>query len=328
MKILLVKLSSLGDVIQALPVLSGLKAVFPEAEIDWVVEEPSAAILRNHPLLRRLLVFRRPQILAGLKRGSFAELRRFLHPLREETYDVVLDLQGLLKSGLIVGVSRGRCKVGFANHREGSPLFYNLKLPPYDPEMHAVRRYLSTLRVFGLETPEAHFSFPPLPPLEELRRKFALPERFAVLVPVARWPTKLWTTEGWQVLAQRLKREGIFPVIVGAKGDASYARKILAGAPGLSLCGETDLLELATLLRGASVIVSVDTGPMHLAAALGKPVVALFGPTAPWRTGPYGEGHRVIFKGLSCSPCFKRECASRRCLTEIAPEEVLQACGF
>ncbi len=328
MKILLVKLSSLGDVIHSLPVLSALKTSFPEAEIDWAVEEPAAEILENHPFLERLLIFPRTRILEELRRGSLFETRRFLRFLRQKPYDVVLDLQGLLKSGLLVGLARGKVKIGFANHREGSPLFYNFKLPPYDPDMHAVKRYLLVLKIFGIEPQKVTFPLPPVPSLAKLKSKFGLPERFAVFIPVARWPSKLWTISGWRTLAYRFAKEGLAPIIVGSEKDAPYVQKILSEAPGRSLCGKIRLLELASLLQGASLIVSVDTGPMHLAAALGKTVIALFGPTAPWRTGPFGEQHQVIFKRLPCSPCFQKVCSRRSCMEEISPQEILNACGF
>ncbi len=331
MKILFVKLSSIGDVIHTLPVLSSLKAAYPEAEIDWVVEEPSAELLRGHPLLNRVLIFRRREILSDFrqKRGSaWRELKSFLRSLRRKRYDLVIDFQGLLKSGLLVGIARGRCKIGFANHREGSPLFYNLKLSPYDPDQHAVRRYLSVLKVLGLKPETVSFSLPPLPSFEELKQRFALPAGFAVFIPKARWPSKLWTVSGWRSLAQAFERRGILPIFVGSQADSPYVEKILTESPGLSLCGRLGLLELATLLKEASSVVSVDTGPMHLAAALGRPVVALFGPTAPWRTGPYGDDHRVLFKGLSCSPCFRKDCPDRVCLERISPEEVLRACNL
>ncbi len=330
-KILLVKLSSLGDVIHALPVLSALKGAFPEARIDWVVEEAASEILKGHPLLHRVVVWQRKRLFAGLKRierNSLQGWKAFLKELRQESYDLIIDLQGLFKSGVLVGLARGRCKLGFANHREGSTFFYNLKMPPYDPDEHAVKRYLKVLSLLGLNSPEVSFPLPSLPEFRPLKEKFGLPARFAVFIPRARWSTKLWHVRGWQSLAQKFEEEGILPVFVGAQADRDYVKTILSEAPGLSLCGKTGLLELASLLKEASFIVSVDTGPLHLAAALGKKTVALFGPTAPWRTGPYGDGHRVIFKGLSCSPCFKKSCLKRRCLKEITPEEVFEVCEF
>ena len=322
MKILIVKLSSLGDVIQALPVLAALKKGLKGAEIHWVVEPGARKILETHPLLDRLIVFPRKEIL----RRDVKSLKAFLSLLRAQAYDVALDLQGLLKSALVLSLARARQKIGFANHREGSPFFYTLKLPPYDPDLHAVKRYLLALEVLGVREERPHFVLPPLPPLEELRERLSLPEEFVLFITQARWPSKLWSHEGWRWLARRFLDLGLTPVLVGTREEAPRLREIAHGTGAISLAGRLDLLELGTLLKEARLVVSVDTGPMHLAAALGRPLVALFGPTAPWRTGPWGEGHLIISQKSPCSPCFKKSCAERTCLLEIRPEEVWEAC--
>ena len=324
MKILLVKLSALGDVVQTLPVLAALKRA--GHEVHWLVEEAAAQILEGHPLLDGLLVSRRRLWLDRWRKDPqrvWGEVALFVRSLRQEEYDLVLDLQGLLKSALLVALARARLKVGFANHREGSPWFYNFPLPPYDPEEHAVRRYLSALGPLGLEVAEPEFVLPPLP--EEVPQRWGLTKPYVVLIPCARWLTKHWAKSHWQELAQALLRQGRQPVLVGAKADLPYVEEIVSGVDGaLSLCGRLNLLELASLLKGAERVISVDTGPMHLAAAVGARVIALFGPTAPWRTGPFGEGHVVLRVSKPCSPCFRRRCPEP-CLEEIRPQEVLAA---
>ncbi len=323
MKVLLVKLSAFGDVVQTLPVLAALKEA--GHEVHWIVEEAVAELLEGHPLLDRLFVARRVQWLAEYLEKPFrvaSEVRKFVHLLREENYDLVLDLQGLLKSAVWVGLARGRLKVGFANHREGSPYFYNYLLPPYDPDQHAVWRYLSPLVLLGLEVNEPCFPLPALP--ESLPHLLELPQPYVVFVPCTRWASKLWETKYWARLSSLFWEKGLYPVFVGGKGDRVYVERILAldGAQGSSLCGQLSLLELAALLKGAHLVVSVDTGPMHLAAAVGTRVVALFGPTAPWRTGPFGRAHTVISAELPCSPCFKKYCPERTCLRQLSPEMV------
>ncbi len=326
MKILIVKLSALGDVIQALPVLKALKGALPRAEIHWVVEPPADELLASHPLLDQLILFPRRQILRALKKRNLSGLLTFLRTLRTHSYDVVIDLQGLLKSGLVVALSRARAKLGFANHREGSPLFYSLKLPPYDPDLHAVDRYLKVTEIFGAKPEAPLFVLPPLPSVGSLRQRFSLPEKYAVFIARARWESKLWERSSWQALALKCREAGLLPVLVGAENDRPYLKDIVQRSAARLLAGRLTLLELASLLKGAQLIVSVDTGPMHLAAALGKPVVALFGPTAPWRTGPYGDGHIVLRRDLPCSPCFRKVCPENECLKGISPEEVWQAC--
>jgi heptosyltransferase-1 len=143
----------------------------------------------------------------------------------------------------------------------------------------------------------------------------------AVLHPGARWSTKLWPTDHWARLAEWLVRDKGFQVVItGSPGDRDLTAEIVAqaGVPLINLAGRTSLVELAALLQQARLAVTTDTGPMHLAAALGTPVVALFGPTAPWRTGPFGEGHEVVRLALPCSPCFRRQCPEPRCLTELS----------
>jgi len=324
--LLLVKLSALGDVVQTLPVLSALKRAYPELEIDWVVEEQNAEILEGHPLIRRLLVFPRRRILRLLRSASgfrtgISLFKRFVAELRRETYEVVLDLQGLLKSALVVSLARSGRKVGFANHREGSTLPLTEKLPAYDPELHAVRRYLSAAVYLGGIAEPVEFPMADYPSAGELSQSLGLPAPpWLVFVPATRWPTKLWTRAGWQGLARRASGLGYPLIWIGGAGDREYVDSL--AVQGFNLCGRLGLKELAGVLSGAAAVVSVDTGPMHLAAALGRPIVALFGPTAPWRTGPFGNQHRLLRKALPCSPCFRKSCPEPKCLTGFSPEEV------
>jgi len=151
----------------------------------------------------------------------------------------------------------------------------------------------------------------------------------AVLHPGARWTSKLWPSASWASLGAWLSRDRGFRVAVtGSAGDRELVADIVgqSGAPLINLAGRTSLAELAGVLRQARLAVTTDTGAMHLAAALGTPVTALFGPTAPWRTGPFGPGHQVVRLGLPCSPCFKRHCPAPRCLNELYPEMVQAAC--
>jgi heptosyltransferase-1 len=329
-RILLIKLSSLGDVIHALPTLEALRSLYPQGHITWLVEDTYAPVLAGHPALDEVWPVPRPRLRNGRFLENAREVFQVARRLREEPFDLVIDLQGLLKSAFWVALTRAERKVGYDRTREFSYLALTERLAPFHPEAHAVWRYLNVAR---------HLGAPAAPPLfrlglnlpEDLRH--LLPETgqpLAVLHPGARWPTKLWPGAHWARLAEWLAREKGFQVIItGSPGDRELVGEIVAQAevPLLDLSGRTSLAELAALLQKARIAVTTDTGPMHLAAAFGKPIVALFGPTAPWRTGPFGEGHEIVRLELPCSPCFRRQCTESRCLTDLpvsAAEEAVE----
>lgn len=335
-KILIIKLSAIGDVVQTLPALEAIKSACPESEVDWVVEEAAAGILEGHPLVSRLLVSRRKAWMGMLKRpGTFLrgsrELFGFITMLRKTRYDIAIDFQGLLKSGIVIGLSRAERKIGFAGTREFSSLFLNERLPAYDIERHALERYLDIARYLGAIDPPGRCSLPiereQALMRERLGKATGAGKRTVVLNPVARWKTKLWPEEKFARLADRLMAErGATVIFTGSPADREVISRIIGMMDGrpLNWAGETTLKELAALASLADLFITTDTGPMHLAAAAGGKVVALFGPTAPWRTGPYGEGHVVVRKGLECSPCFRRECGDAvRCMDAISVDEVM-----
>jgi lipopolysaccharide heptosyltransferase I len=337
MRILFVKLSAIGDVVQALPCLEAVKKTFPGSEIDWVVEEAASGILEGHPLIDRLLVSRRKSWMLMLRSPStfmraIGEIAGFLRKLRERRYDIAIDLQGLLKSGIIIGAARATRKIGFDGTRELSYLFLNERLPAYDSEKHALERYLDVARYLGAVDPSPACTLP----IE--RERAVIRERTNVLVkdgrrlvvinPVARWKTKLWDEQKFARLADRLVTERHAVVIfTGSPDDRAITERIrgMMRENAVNWAGETTLRELAALASLADLFITTDTGPMHLAAAAGVRVVALFGPTAPWRTGPYGPGHAVVRKGLACSPCFRRSCDDGvRCMDEITVDDVME----
>ncbi len=333
MKILIIKLSSIGDVVHTLPSLAALRKGYASAgkpvTIDWLVEEAASDIIKGHPLIDEVKVVKKN---GWLK--DFNANRRVARKLREAHYDLVLDFQGLFKSAIWVWLSRGKKRVGFSNSRELSHLSLTEKLPAYDPEMHAVDRYLKLSKHAGGEVGDVVFPFHTGEEAENnaasILRSSAIDEgeQFVTIVPGARWRTKLWTSENFAQVAARIRDEfGLKVLLIGGLGDFEELEKIsrLAGDGVVNLAGRTGLAELAVLLGHSSLALTVDSGPMHIAAAVGTPVVALFGSTAPWRTGPYGAGHVIIRKELSCSPCFKRECGNIRCMNEITVDEVFKA---
>jgi lipopolysaccharide heptosyltransferase I len=338
LRLLIVKMSSIGDVVQALCVLEPLRPLC--SHLGWMVEPPSLPLLEGHPLIDRVHVFPKARLKEGLRAplsgGLGAALSGLRRELTSERYDAVLDMQGLFKSAVVVRLSGARRRVGFGGTRELSYLALNERVAPGKKERHAVLKYLDLARHLGGEIERVSFPVPVRP--EEEQRVQRLVAELAgeggplvVLSPQTRWETKLWPAERFARLAALLLREGARVVLCGAPEDRPILDAISrqAGGEVPNLAGQLNLREFAHLCRLASVVVSCDSGPMHLAAAAEAPVVALFGPTAPWRTGPFGALHRVVRKGLTCSPCFRKSCPSAACMADIDVAEVLEAArGF
>ena len=328
-RILLVKISSFGDVLHALPTLEALRAAYPRAHITWLVEAAYAPLLSGHPALDEVWVAPRLRPAEFFSGSNPATLRRLVQQLRARPFDLVVDLQGLLKSAVWVALARSPRKVGYDKTRELSYLALTERVDPFDPEAHAVKRYLNLAHYLGAPPALPRFrlgldaaaDISALIPAETGRP-------LAVLHPGARWTSKLWPLASWARLAEWLRDRGFRVAVTGGPADRELAASLAAQcrAPLLNLAGRTSLAQLAGILRKSRLAVTTDTGAMHLAAALGTKVVALFGPTAPWRTSPFGEGHRVVRLGLPCSPCFKRQCPEPRCLTDLTPKMVAAAC--
>lgn len=337
MKILIVKLSAIGDVIHTLPALNALRAHFPEARITWLVEEAASAIIESHGAVDRVLISKREQWIKGLlgpsRLQSVKEAFRFVRELRDTTYDLVIDFQGLMKSAVMVGLCRADRKIGYDRTREFSYLVLHERIPPYHMDRHAILRYLNLVTHLGVDTRQIAFNLP-FGPKEKSHVRTMLNQRgwdgecVVAVNAMAKWKTKLWALESFARLANMLiEALGCFVVFTGSKADKKEISRITSNtrAECVGLSGQTNLKDLAALFEMAKCVVSIDTGPMHLAAGVGTPVVALFGPTAPWRTGPFGEGHQVLRAGVSCSPCFKKRCDSVDCMRDITVEQVFDS---
>ena len=335
MNILIVKLSAIGDVVHTLPSLSALRKLYPAAHITWVIEEAASDLIKDHPYLDRVIISHRKRWLNDLKKGhvgkTIADIRSFIKAIRERSYDLVIDFHGLLKSAVIVFLSGGRRRLGYDSMQELSGLFLNEKIPE-DMGKHAVLRYLDLLRYLGADIGEAEFL---IPIQQENREKvedilktnhIGRKDDFVVVSPIAFWETKLWEEEKFARLCDLITEElKVRVILTGSECESIRRIQSLMTLPSLNLAGRTTLRDLAYLYQLAAVLVTTDSGPMHLAAAVGTPVIALFGASDPARTGPYGEGHTVIQKGLPCSPCFLKKCATKRCMQEITVEDVFQA---
>ncbi|MBM4125040.1 MAG: glycosyltransferase family 9 protein [Nitrospira sp.] len=327
-RILIIKPSSLGDVVHALPTLAALRDRFPLAHIVWLVKQQWAGIVERAEGLDE--VWPVPPSLSGWL--------SLVPRLRAADFDLVVDLQGLFRSGAMGWLSGSPARIGFANGREGSPVFYTKLVSVPTQEMHAVDRYLLVAAALGAFVHGAPaFRLRPLPADREtvgalLGRHGVSAKTAWVAVNVsARWQTKRWPAPMFAAALDRLNQEGLGPVVlIGGPDEKSDVGRVMGQmkTAAVDLTGETTPGLLPALLQSASLLLTNDSGPMHVAAAVGTPVVALFGPTSPVRTGPYGQSHRVLRSGVACSPCFSRHCRNGlplECLTSISVEQVLEA---
>lgn len=323
-KILIIKPSSLGDVVHSLPFLNALRDSFPRAEIHWIIAKGLDELLEGHPMINKLWIINKDDW-KRIKsvRTTIKELRFLFKSLKAERYDLVIDLQGLLRSGIIAKATGAPVRVGFKEAREGSRLFYTDTVKG-GKDVHAVDRNLEIAKFLGCDASDVKFPFPFFFNFQLSTYSFQLPDKYAVIVPGARWKTKRWHPEKFGKLASMLSVKSI---IVGGKSDIDLADIVVRSSAGkaLSTAGKTTLKELIEIIRNARCVVTNDSGPMHIAAALNVPVFAIFGPTSPLRTGPYGKPHVIIKKGLECSPCYKKKCKAVQCMEMIRVEEVADA---
>ncbi len=326
-RILIIKPSSLGDIIHALPTLAAIRKSFPEAHISWLVKKQWASILHRHPMLNEVIEVE----------FSVAALFRLIATLRAGRFDVVVDLQGLLRTGVLSFLCGASMRIGFADAREGSPFFYTRRIISPMRDMHAVDRYLRLASALGAKEAYPEFVFPDVPD-EECRSQalFAKVELNGAsnvigIAPSARWGSKRWSAESFAAVADRLQQDGHYKVLfIGAAQEKSEINNVqqVMMTNSLDLVGLTSVDDLPLVMRRLCLLITNDSGPMHVAAAVGTPVVAIFGPTNPDCTGPYGEGHTVLMSSVNCRPCFQRQCHNpnaKECLTNITVDEVVHA---
>ncbi|MFH5805271.1 glycosyltransferase family 9 protein [Alienimonas sp. DA493] len=330
-RVCVIKPSALGDVVQAMPLLRVLRRRFPRAEITWVIASGLSDLVHPHPLVDRVIRFER--------RGGWRDWRRLLGELRVARFDLVFDLQGLARTGLMTAATGAPVRIGLESAREGASLAVHRTIPDSGRRMPAHARYWRVAEELGLgeqdrSTPiavsrsDAAFAASVLP---AGRLKMAL-------VPGAKWVTKRWPPEKFARLAvTAFRKTGALPVVVGAPDEVDLCgevmRTLLRLAPGcgaINLAGGTTLRQLAAVLAGCDLAVSNDTGPMHLAAAVGTPVVGIFTCTDPIRSGPPGPRHELVQTAVACAGSYKKQCpiagAGRcACLEDVQVAAVWEA---
>lgn len=321
-EILIVLHGSIGDVTRALPLAALVRAGFPRARLAWAVEPPSLPLVQNYPALDEVILFDRRRWWAGL--GPF------LKTIRSRRFDLVLDLQRILKSGVISRWSGAPHRLGFdrRDSKELNWLFNNHRIPPCGDAISKLDHYLKFAEYLGLSPRAPQWSFA-LSAEENAAVDAHLAgvgSRFAVLFAGTRWESKRWFPAQIGACARMIhERHGLAVVLLGGEEDRQPAEAALAGPGGAAtnLVGRTSLREAIGIIARAQVAVGPDTGLMHIAAALGTPVVSLWGATSPARTGPYGFADLVVQGRAACAPCYRRRCAiGRVCMQSISVEEI------
>ncbi|NLF24738.1 MAG: glycosyltransferase family 9 protein [Deltaproteobacteria bacterium] len=320
-RILIILMGSLGDVTRGLCVVSQIKRVFADASITWLVEDKWAELVRLHPQIDRVLIFERNSKVVG----TF----RLQRELRAARFDISFDMQRILKSGICAWLTGAKWRVGFhpKDSKEGNHFFNNCYIEYQGEHSSKTLHYLKFVEKLGIEV-----SFPLDFGIRGIDLRVLAPHlaekltgRYVVLVLGSSWQSKNWTEAGYRGLLEKLLGHGGYGVVlVGASSQAVLARELAAGSGILNLVGETSLTELVGVLKGASAAIGPDSGPGHVAAALGVPYLALIGPTAAVRVAPYGSEELVVESHQLCAPCYQRRCPGmqERCMREIRAEMV------
>ncbi len=322
-RILLVRTSALGDIVHCLPVLTALRRELPGATLGWLVEEAMAPLLAGHPDLDALITVRlRPWRKRPLTPATWREVAGLVMALDHFGAEVVLDLMGNHKAGVLGALTLADRRIGLARRYRREPssaVWISQGVAPRG--VHAVDRALSVLAGLGLATEPADFGgaklFPdaPAPP-----RRSAAP---VLIHPGAGWANKVYPAERWGEVARRLAAAGCTVAALSGPGEEALAARIVAASGGSAAVREApDLPSLGGALRAARLVLGGDTGPVHLAHALGTPVLALMGPTDPATHGPYGAPERALAVRLPCSFCHQRLDGPRPCLLALEPAAV------
>lgn len=347
-RILVVRLSALGDIVMASGLIPALKTRFPDAEVSWVCEPVCAPLLKHNPRLKQVIVWPRGEWQALWKAKRYADLwravRAFRAQLKAERFDLVLDGQGLLKSGLVAWFTGAPRRVSIIAREGSHRLVHEVVTPPpgADPVMGSEYRYLA----HHLGAPQGCFVHDlAVGQAQRVRAREVLHERLqsawgvepassstpprplVVLAPFTTRPQKHWVEANWSELGRRMLAQGLQPVVLGGPADREAAERICAGQPQLiNLAGALKLDESVALIADAQLLVGVDTGLTHMGSALRIPTVALFGSTRPYREGPTPRT-RILYDNLPCSPCRRRPTCNGAftCMTGLSTERVLQA---
>ena len=331
-KILVVKLSSIGDTVHAMPAVAALHDRFPDARIDWCVEERCAPLVECLPMVNRVIRLRTREWRRGRSLFGPTGFPEFMRRLRETTYDAGIDFQGLWKSAVVLRVSRARQRIGWAKRwlREpGAVRFYTTAVDKGRDDMHVIDWCSSLLGPLGIES--VPWNFPIRLPETAIEEAGQLWEglgrpRFTLVNPGAGWPTKRWAPDRFGQLCARIFHDlDLVPLLTYGPGENLLVRAVREHCPE-SIPVNVNLVTFAALATKAACFIGGDTGPMHIASAMGTPVVALFGPSDPARNGPFHPHDVVLHRRLPCSGSYRRRCpeAEHKCMN-FTVDEVFEA---
>ena len=339
-RILIIRLSSIGDVVRTLPALTSLRRQYPGSHIAWAVEDKSSSILEGHPDLDELLVFERKKIAGLLKHPlcffeGLSLLARFLGKIRGAGYDLVFDFHGILKSGLIAAFTCSPSRVGFAKDfvKEFNHLFTNRKIIPSDARLPRVTRNLELIRPFvsGENTAEKPVIGIAGNHREKARafmtEKFGDHHPLVAVHPGTSRDIKKWSARSFamvcDMVAESLDAKVVLTWGPGELGEAELICSLAKTRPEVGM--QTDsLFELAAILEACDLMITVDSGPMHIGSAVGTPVIAIFGPTDIQVNSPHWQPYEIVSSNMECSPCDEN-CDFAKCMGAVAPEAVLAA---
>ena len=297
-RMLIIKPSALGDIATTLPLLCDLKMMFPESRIDWLIDPALADLVRGHDAVNELIYFDRRKISGWFLHGTArSSLRALMRTLKENKYDMVFDAQGLLRSAFLAGSSRAAMRIGFTDAREGARFLYTHHSRIPRQRALAVTRMRSLAAVVGSASERAEFRMPiQAAALEKVTSLLPGSQNLAAVIPGARWDAKRWSEQGFSQIVRLLAASGLGVVVLGAPGEQVLCQQVVdqAGVQAANLAGRTSLAELVAAISICHIVIGNDSGPLHVAAALGRPLVGLYGPTDPESVGPYGQMDHVL----------------------------------
>jgi heptosyltransferase-1 len=328
-RIAIIKPSALGDIAHSLPVLSALRQRFPAAHISWIINRVYAPILEEHPDLNEVIPFDRGAVRKNWLHGSL-DFASFLHRLRNEHFDLVIDLQGLFRTGVMAFATRAPVRIGLTSAREGASLGYTHRVDDRTQVQHAVDRYWRVIESLG-DAPATKSFYVPVQDDARTWAKMllqALPRPWLAVGVGSRWLTKRWPPGHFAALATRAQvRFGGTVIFVGTPDEAQLSEQAASfiHGPKLQLTGTTTLPQLVALLAATDVMLANDTGPLHLAVALGRPVVAPYTCTLIERTGPYAQADRAVATSVGCKGSYLKTCLRMECMAELTPDRLWPA---